>query len=122
MSTTVNALRLRKVLGRKQWQPPIQFGPDGWCLAHINRSTSVIVTAAEFDGVEYVHASVADRNQMPTYDDLVLLHRAVFGDGYAYQVFAPRDQHVNIHQHALHLWGRSDGKPVLPEFGNEGTI
>lgn len=61
-------------------------------------------------------------HEMPTYDDLCLLHRAVFKDGYAYQVFAPPSRHVNIHQYALHLWGRSDGKPVLPEFGCEGTI
>ncbi|TQK29408.1 hypothetical protein [Arthrobacter sp. SLBN-53] len=59
---------------------------------------------------------------MPTYDELGRLHRAAFGDGYAYQVFAPAAQHVNIHQNALHLWGRADGPPCLPEFGLFGTI
>lgn len=60
---------------------------------------------------------------MPTYDDLVMLHRAVFGlDSYAYQVFAPQRQHVNIHNFALHLWGRADGRAVLPEFGLQGSI
>lgn len=89
---------------------------------HRNGTTSVIVSAVLFDDVDYVHASVADQDQMPTYDDLCLLHRAVFGDGYAYQVFAPREQHVNIHQYALHLWGRADGALVLPEFRSDGTI
>jgi hypothetical protein len=123
MTTTVSPLRLRKVLGRTQWQPPIQFGPDGWKMLHRNGTTSVIVSCAPFDdGHEYIHASIAHTVRMPSYDELCLLHRAVFGDGYAYQVFAPRSQHVNIHHHALHLWGRADGKPAMPEFGAWGTI
>lgn len=120
--TTVDRGQLRKVLGKWLWENPQPFGPDGWSVVHANGTTTVIVSAADFDGVEYIHASIADKDSMPTYDDLCLLHRAAFGDGYAYQVFAPRSQHVNIHEHALHLWGRADGKPVLPEFGSEGTI
>lgn len=120
--TTVDALHLRKVLGRNEWGVPQQFGPDGWRLLHNNGTTSVIVTASDFDGVEYIHASVADSDEMPTYWDLALLHKAVFREGYAYQVFAPPAQHVNIHPNALHLWGRVDGAPVLPEFGLAGTI
>jgi hypothetical protein len=46
----------------------------------------------------------------------------VFGHGWSYQVFAPPSQHVNIHEHALHLWGRVDGTNVLPSFGVLGTI
>jgi hypothetical protein len=122
MTTSINALRVRKVLGRANFHPPEPFGPDGWYFTHHNGTTSVIVSCADFDGIEYLHASVADQTEMPTYDDLCWLHKAVFRDGYAYQVFAPRAQHVNIHGHALHLWGRLDGKPVLPEFGSEGTI
>lgn len=124
MSTTVDGLRLRRILGRKYWLAPEPFGPDGWALISRDNTASVIVSAADYDGIEYIHASVAsaDHTTMPTYDDLCLLHKAVFGDGYAYQVFAPPSQHVNIHEAALHLWGRADGKPVLPEFGSEGTI
>jgi hypothetical protein len=40
----------------------------------------------------------------------------VFGDRWAYQVFAPPADHINLHNFALHLWGRLDGKPVLPDF------
>ncbi len=122
VSTTVNALQMRKVLGRKNWLPPTPFGPDGWTMLHQNGTASVIVTAAEIDGVEYIHASIADQHEMPTYADLCMLHKAVFGDGYAYQVFAPRAQHVNIHEFALHLWGRADGQSVLPEFSLGGSI
>ncbi len=82
---------------------------------------SVIISCAEHDGVEYLHASIAG-DELPSYAELVALHRAVFDSGYAYQVFAPPAQHVNIHECALHLWGRLDGRPVLPEFGAGGSI
>ncbi len=84
---------------------------------------SVIVTQAEHDGAEWIHASIARENHMPTYADLARLHAAVFGpERFAFQVFAPRSEHVNIHARALHLWGRADGTSPLPAFGASGTI
>lgn len=127
MATSINVLRLRGIMGRRQWLPPEPFGPDGWRMYNRDYTRSVIVTVSDrpgWDG-EYVHASIAtaDGETLPTYADLCQLHEAVFADhGYAYQIFAPADQHVNIHPTALHLWGRLDGKPVLPEFGQMGTI
>lgn len=122
MATSIDALRMRRVLGREEWKPPQEHGPDGWITSRYDGTYSVIVTAFDWEGVEYVHASIAGHPAMPTYDDLTVLHRAVFGDGYAYQMFVPRSKHVDIHPTALHLWGRRDGKRVLPEFGIEGTI
>jgi hypothetical protein len=118
MTTSLNPLRIRRVLGRGNWITPQPFGPDGWSLMNFDGRSSVIVSCAPADdGNEWVHASIA-RDQMPTYADLTLLHDAVFGTGWAYQVFAPPSDHVNIHEHALHLWGRLDGKPALPDFTN----
>lgn len=102
------------------------FGPSGLAvrvqLPGGDRG-SVIVSQSEWGGVEYLHASLALQLRTPSYEELALLHRAVFGrKRYAYQVFAPGAQHVNIHENALHLWGRADGRPVLPEFGQFGTI
>lgn len=120
--TTVNGLRLRKALGRITWLVPERFGPDGWVMDSWDGESRVIVTAADHHGCEWIHASISHTNRMPTYDDLVLLHQATFSDGWAYQVFAPAEHHVNIHAYALHLWGRADGKPALPNFGEMGTI
>jgi len=118
--SSVNALHVRRILGRTNWSAPIPFGPDGWAFKALDGSASVILTVADHDGEQWVHASIARLSRMPTYDDLKLLHGAVFGNGWAYQVFAPPSDHVNIHEHALHLFGRLDGKPALPDF-TEGT-
>jgi hypothetical protein len=120
---TVDPKRLHAELGVSLYCRPEPFGPDGWSLVRRSGRGSVIVTAAEFeDGHVWVHASVSDASFMPSYRDLQALHRAAFGDGYAYQVFAPPADHVNIHAHALHLWGRADGARVLPDFGVFGSI
>jgi hypothetical protein len=113
--TNFNALAIRHRLGKTTWKPPKPHGPDGWSFVNRNEVTSVIVSCAPHDDAEWVHASIAHAERMPTYDDLKLLHRAVFGGGWAYQVFAPPSDHVNIHEHALHLWGRLDGLPALPD-------
>lgn len=118
---TLDILRIRKALGRDRWSAPQVFGL-GWSLLASDRSGSIILTSAFWeDGHEWVHASIA-RDVMPSYDDLCLLHRAVWPGGWAVQVFAPPSAHVNIHPRALHLWGRADGVRVHPDFGAYGTI
>lgn len=115
--TNFNPLAIRRALGATQWKPPQRHGPDGWKFSNRNGMTSIIVSCApQDDGNEWVHASIAHRYAMPTYDDLKMLHGLVFGAGWAYQVFAPPSDHVNIHSYALHLWGRLDRKSALPDF------
>ncbi|KAB7753698.1 hypothetical protein MMUC44124_24195 [Mycolicibacterium mucogenicum DSM 44124] len=90
---------------------------------HRNGTSSVIVSAAPFDDVWFIHASMSHIDRLPSYDELKALHQAAFGDGWAYQVFAPPADHVNIHAYALHLWGRADGASCLPDFTcGMGTI
>lgn len=125
MSTSIDALRLRRVMGRQLWHAPEPFGPDGWQMVRALQAeprSSVIVTCSDQDdGREWIHASLAHPARVPSYDELVRLHRAAFS-GWAYQVFAPGAEHVNIHEYALHLWGLADGSPALPNFGRFGTI
>lgn len=122
MTSNLNALAVRSALGRRDWLAPVVFCEDGWLIRRLDESQSVIVTVAPWDGVEWVHASIAGAESLPTYDDLCGLHAAIWLDGYAYQVFAPPAAHINIHERAFHLWGRLDGRRVLPDFGQYGTI
>jgi hypothetical protein len=129
MATSVDIMRVRAMLGRQVWAVPTEFGPDGWRLDTIEREDGypvavILVTCSDLhdDPTEWVHASMARRGRVPSYDDLCQLHRAVYGAGWAYQVFAPPDEHINIHPFVLHLWGRLDGAAALPNFGIHGTI
>lgn len=126
VQASVDPLRIRKVLGRKDWLPPEPYG-NGWWFdtRDPNNYRRILVTSStEDDGHEWLHASISyrDRDIMPTYEDLKLMHRAVFGDRYAFQVFAPAADHVNITHNVLHLWGRADGSSPLPDFARFGTI
>jgi hypothetical protein len=118
--TNLNALAIRYRLGKSEWSVPKKFGIDGWMYVDYAKQGSIIVTVAPFDDGEWVHASLSWNDHMPTYDDLRWLHAAVFQDRWAYQVFAPAPDHVNISEHALHLFGRLDGASVLPDF-TDGT-
>lgn len=112
----LNALQIRRRLGRSTWAAPVPFGPDGWRIDQLDGTARILATVDEYGGVEWVHASISRIDRIPSYGDLKMLHDAVYRDGWAYQVFAPAAEHVNIHATALHLFGRLDGAPTLPDF------
>lgn len=117
MATSLRPLEIRRRLGRMTWQSPEEFGPDGWVFLNGALRLSMIVSVADHDGQEWVHASMAGVAWLPGYEEMVMMHNAVWGGtGYSYEVYAPADKHVDIHHFARHLWGRLDGQPVLPEF------
>jgi len=122
-AAAIDALRIRRVLGRREWGIPEPYGPAGWLLRSTDRNGSVLVSLCpEEDGTTWLHASMSRRGGVPSYEDMVRLHAAAFGDGWAYQVFAPPEAHVNLHEHVCHIWGRLDGAAALPNFGRYGTI
>ncbi len=91
VSEVVNALAIRKRLGREIWATPYRIADDTWVFDNLDGRTRIIVSddpLAE-PGVMWVHASISDRHAMPTYHQLKMMHAAVFGDGWAYQVFTP---------------------------------
>lgn len=127
---SVASVRLVRILATEGYGPmrPETFGPSGMrvLLRECPGAApygSVIVTQADHDGTEWLHASIARVDRMPDYADLVALKAATFGpDRECYQVFPAASWHVNIHAQALHLWGRADGTRCLPDFGQHGTI
>jgi hypothetical protein len=84
---------------------------------------SIIVSQHVFDDQDWLHASIYLGDQTtPTHEDMTMLHRAVFGRRrHAWQCFVPADQHVNLKE-VLHLYGRVDGRNVLPDFRIFGQI
>jgi len=127
----VNVYRCLKLL-RRAWPrlvvaSPEAYGPSGFSFAITDRSLirngSIIITQLDFDGDVWIHASIRWNDRDPNAGDLALLKEAVFGPGReAYQIYPPTLLHSTPRKHQLSLWGRADGKPALPEFGDQGAL
>ncbi len=118
MASLINAGEIRLKLGRKEWSTPQNWmgDPNSWIIDSKIKG-QIIISVADYEGILWIHASISRVDEMPTYEDLKLLHQACFNNGFAYQVFVPNEKHVNFHEYALHLWGRLDGKPAMTDFG-----
>ncbi len=96
---------------------------EGWAVAQKQGGLRVIVDCEiKADGSPWLHVSVSRKSYTPTHEDMALVKRDFIGDDrYAYSVWAPKEHHVNIHAHCLHLWSRLDttNGRVLPEFSAE---
>ena len=99
------------------WTNRGHFGPAGWKWTHaLCPSLSVICTVGYWDGLCWIHASIAWEKKMPGYDELVKLKSEFVGeDGKAIMVLPAAAEHVNIHKFALHLYSCLDEDP-LPDF------
>lgn len=71
MRQHVDVLRLRAVLGRDQWSPPMSTAQDTWVLVHVDGDGTVLVSVRPgADGALWCHASMTRRGRLPTYTDL----------------------------------------------------
>lgn len=123
-----------------KYAPPIPLGwkgadfPPGSPL-HGNRvyqrlgdRLAVILTASRWPGDTvsdrvWLHVSLSRPHSMPTYQDMCEVKELFIGpDRRAYQIFAEKAQHVNIHEYCLHLWCVVEGEDNFPAFGKDGTI
>ena len=81
----------------------------------------IITVAREYDNEVWVHVSGSERKgpgdklHLLDWEQLKRVKNDFLGDAYAYQVFPPSEDYVNL-QPVLHLWARLDGKAVLPDF------
>lgn len=130
---TNSANVVRTLLGRTDWNIARPYGHKGnlnhvgFVIDHLRQKTRIIVSTEdapeEIGGGRWTHASMSHQDRVPDYTEMCLLHAAVWGkDGWSYEVHAPIADHVNINETVLHLWGREDGTPVLPNFGFKGTV
>ena len=95
--------------------------PNGGAFRRGN--VNVIYTVARYgDGKIWYHvsASASDSRgefRLPTYEEFKQVKNDFLGDRWAYQVFPPEKDYVNINPHVLHLYALMDEKEsVLPDF------
>lgn len=104
----------------KGWEVIGRWG-SGHALREKSGGLRVLVDCEEKeDGHRWLHVSFSRKDWTPNHADTVKVKEAFIGDRYAYVVYPPREEYVNIHQHCLHLWSKwteDDGR-VLPEFSS----
>lgn len=106
----------------KGWVVTGRWG-DGYTCQQISGGLRVIVDCEEKnDGHEWLHVSCSRKSWTPTHEDMAVVKQDFIGeDRYAYSIWPPKEQYVNIHSHCLHLWARwsADDGRMLPEFSEE---
>ncbi len=102
----------------KGWQVLGRWG-YGFQLRQSRGGLRVLVDC-EFkpDGKPWLHVSYSRKDWIPSHADTCLIKADFIGDRYAYAVFPPASQYVNIHEKCLHLWACMEGDDgrMLPEF------
>lgn len=61
--------------------------------------------ADEGEGASWEHVSVSTPTRVPTWGEMEFVKRSFFRDDeWAMQLHAPPVEHINIHDHVLHIW------------------
>jgi len=106
----------------KGWEVITRWG-DGYACRQIGGGLRILVDCEiKADGSPWLHVSVSRKTYTPTHDDMALVKKDFIGENrYAYSIWPPKSEYVNIMPYCLHLWARwdtPDGR-VLPEFSAE---
>lgn len=86
---------------------------------------AVIITVDDVVGSAWVHISVSRRSRTPSYEDLLLVRRALLGeDRPAYQVFPVKSEYRSLPgATVLHLWMPLGADPFPDPLGERaGTV
>lgn len=95
----------------------VEGGPDGGRWAMTSGVDGGILRVIASIGLGWDHVSVSRADRTPTWDEMEQVKRAFFRDmETAYQLHVPPVQHINRHEHCLHLWRPQRGAiPRPPE-------
>jgi hypothetical protein len=89
---------------------------DGLKYVQAFTGLSLIISGELHDSRRWIHLSLAHKDRMPTWTELVDIKEIFIGrDDTSIQVIPPRKQYVNIHPFCLHLFTCIEGN-VLPDF------
>lgn len=109
----------------KPWVHHPLWRPGFYAYRQAKTGMNVIVSVMrEEDEQRWLHVSLAYKTRLPSWDDIKMVKSIFIGDNrFAYQVFPPVDQYVNLHPFVLHLWSCVDVEAgaVLPDFRGGGN-
>ena len=89
-------------------------GPRGTTLTVV-ASDSATWHECGLPGEPWEHVSVSTRTRTPTWDEMEFVRDAFFeATETVVQFSVPRENHINIHEHCLHLWRPCETVIPLP--------
>ena len=104
------------IVGMSNWKKVENFIYHGKSCAEVWESIHSPIRVLKSksttsDGRHWIHVSMSRPSRCPTHEELSEVKDLFIGtDIEAYQVFAKKEEHVNVHQYCLHLWAPVDGK------------
>lgn len=99
------------------WKVVQEWG-NGYALQDLTGLRAIMDCCRKDDEQFWLHVSVSRAKAIPSHLDMARVKSAFIGNRYAYSVWPPEENYVNIHPNCLHLWccvNDSDGR-ILPEF------
>ncbi len=107
-------------MARTDWLPiecPVGGG-EAW--VHMRTRLFVIKSLEVHDNETWCHVSVSGRGRLPTWEELRAAKNEFIGrERLAVQVLPPESEYVNCHPYVLHLWSRTHGPRLVPDFRDE---
>jgi hypothetical protein len=111
---------MRDLLDLKQYmiQHPVLGWGDSWggsfaVYSQTSPSTVLRIIASNSGGWD--HVSVSTTHRTPTWEEMSQVHRLFFlPHEVACQLHVPEKEHINFHNHTLHLWRNHAQRIELP--------
>lgn len=83
---------------------------QGAMVLERHNSIRVLCQVENHHDGKWKHVSISHRDRLPTWDELLMVKDAFFGDTFVIQILPPKKNYVNVHPNCLHLWQYQDGK------------
>lgn len=96
------------------------FGNNGAFRIPIDKGIEAFVIASDGNGWEHVSVSLKEsgKTETPTWEEMCVIKELFWDDtDCVVQYHPPKSEHVNMHEHCLHLWRPKDIQiPVPPKI------
>lgn len=91
-----------------------------WCATWRRQDALVFLEPEHHDGADWWHLSMSKPKALPTWGELCRAKDLWLGPAaHAVQVLSAADEHVSVHPFCLHLWARTDGSRIVPDFRHQ---
>ena len=106
-------------------------GANGAFILPLNSGVNVVVicsdgsdwAASGLEGEPWEHVSVSLQSRTPTWEEMDAVERIFWNDSEAVmQLHVPRSDHINFHEHCLHLWKPRKSPIPTPPLQTVGPL